>query len=352
MGTTAAEASVPMHCKLSLTMSQKSRFIQFSEVGIAMHLRFFIVVFIASCVVLSNATRTQELRAENTPAPGLEVVLQHQAPSNPASQENSERDYRVATTNESWKASQTAVIICDMWDSHHCYRAVQRQAQMVPRMEKVLNHLRSKGVTLLHAPSGCMAAYGNNPARQRVASIPKSVVPEGINEWCRSIPSEEKVTYPLDQSDGGEDDTPEEHAAWAEALKAKGLNPRSPWTKQHQGLTIDPANDFISDRGDEIWNLLEHRDLKHVILLGVHTNMCVLGRPFGLRQLSSNGVNVVLMRDLTDSMYNPKSWPHVSHLEGNALIISHIERHVCPTLTSDQFLGGAPFCFTPITPSR
>jgi hypothetical protein len=80
--------------------------------------------------------------------------------------------------------------------------------------------------------------------------------------------------------------------------------------------------------------------------------MCVLGRPFGLRQLSKNGMNVVLMRDLTDSMYNPRSWPHVSHLEGNALIIAHIERHICPTMTSDQFIGGIPFKFTPIQSSR
>ena len=76
--------------------------------------------------------------------------------------------------------------------------------------------------------------------------------------------------------------------------------------------------------------------IKNVILVGVHTNMCVLGRPFGLRQLAKNGVNVVLMRDLTDAMYNPKSWPYVSHDEGTKKIISHIERYVCPTITSDQ----------------
>ncbi len=46
-----------------------------------------------------------------------------------------------------------------------------------------------------------------------------------------------------------------------------------------------------------------------MILLGVHTNMCVLGRPFGLRQMAKNGKNVVLMRDMTDTMYNPQSGP-------------------------------------------
>jgi hypothetical protein len=33
--------------------------------------------------------------------------------------------------------------------------------------------------------------------------------------------------------------------------------------------------------------------------------MCASGRPFGLRQLARSGKHVVLMRDLTDSMYNP-----------------------------------------------
>ena len=317
-----------------------------------MPLRLSAVVFLISISGLGANQTHNHLGAGNKAVTTLHVTLQRQIPNLQPAQDKSTNDYEITTTTEAWKASETAVIICDMWDSHHCYRAVKRQEQMVPQMEKVLKNLRSKGVTMIHAPSSCVTAYADNPARLRVASIPESAGPDGINEWCHSIPSEERVTYPLDQSDGGADDTPEEHATWSASLKTMGLNPRAPWKKQHQGLSIDPAKDFISDQGDEIWNILKHRELKNVILLGVHTNMCVLGRPFGLRQLAKNGVHVVLMRDLTDSMYNPKSWPHVSHLEGNALIIAHIERHVCPTLTSDQFVGGKPFRFTPITTDR
>ena len=80
-------------------------------------------------------------------------------------------------------------------------------------------------------------------------------------------------------------------------------------------------------------------------MVGVHTNMCVLGRPFGLRQISKNGKNVVLVRDLTDTMYNPKRWPFVDHYQGNRLIHHHIEKYVCGTITSDQVLGGKPFAF-------
>jgi hypothetical protein len=45
-------------------------------------------------------------------------------------------------------------------------------------------------------------------------------------------------------------------------------------------------------------------------------------------------------------MYNPRSWPNVSHFRGTELIVEHIEKYVCPTITSDQLLGGKPFRFS------
>ncbi|MCA9091839.1 MAG: isochorismatase family protein, partial [Planctomycetaceae bacterium] len=119
-----------------------------------------------------------------------------------------------------------------------------------------------------------------------------------------------------------------------------------PWQRQSDMVTIDAEVDFISDRGDEVWNILQSRGVQNVILVGVHTNMCVLGRPFGLRQMARCGMNVVLMRDMTDTMYNPRRWPYVSHHEGTRRVIAHIERYVCPTITSDQVLGGEVFRFS------
>ena len=124
-----------------------------------------------------------------------------------------------------------------------------------------------------------------------------------------------------------------------------GKNPGAPWTRQVKILEIDGAKDAITDNGTENWNLLEERGVKNVILLGVHTNMCVLGRPFGLRQMARNGKNVVLMRDLTDTMYNPAMEPKVSHFRGTDLVVEHVEKYVCATVTSDQILGGAAYRF-------
>ncbi|MBI5775471.1 MAG: isochorismatase family protein [Verrucomicrobia bacterium] len=255
-------------------------------------------------------------------------------------------EYRVVSTRESWDAKQTAIIVCDMWDLHHCRNAVRREGEMAPRMNALLEKARAQGVFIIHAPSSCMKFYEGHPARERAKAAPMAAnLPADIGSWCKQIPAEEKGVYPIDQTDGGEDDDPAEHAAWAAELKAKGLNPRAPWTRQIEVLKIHDA-DAISDSGVEIWNLLEARGIRNVMLMGVHVNMCVAGRPFGLRQMAKNGKHVVLMRDLTDSMYNPARWPNVDHYRGTELFIEHVEKFICPTITSEQVLGGKPFHFS------
>jgi nicotinamidase-related amidase/type 1 glutamine amidotransferase len=216
---------------------------------------------------------------------------------------------------------------------------------MAPRMNEVIAKARDRGVFIIHAPSGCMDAYKDNVMRKQALAAPAAKnLPRDIAVWCNRIPAEAKGRYPIDQDDGGEDDEKEEHVAWAARLAGLGRNPRAPWQSQCDILKMD-ERDAISDSGVEIWNLLEQHGIDNVILMGVHANMCVLGRPFGLRQLAKNGKNVVLMRDMTDTMYNPARWPYVSHFRGTDLIVEHIEKYVCPTITSDQVLGGKPFRF-------
>ena len=68
--------------------------------------------------------------------------------------------------------------------------------------------------------------------------------------------------------------------------------------------------------------------------------------------MAKNGKHVVLMRDLTDTMYNPSRWPFVSHARGTELFVSHVEKRICPTITSDQFIGGQPFAFSDATAGK
>src|SRR5688572_33179515 len=49
---------------------------------------------------------------------------------------------------EKWQPAETAIIVCDMWDAHHCLNAVRRETELAPRMEKVLQNARGRGVLI------------------------------------------------------------------------------------------------------------------------------------------------------------------------------------------------------------
>ena len=295
---------------------------------------------IAAAVIFSTVAATGLADVESTD-------VQHITVTKRARVQTADGTWKITMDREQWDADKTAVIVCDMWDAHHCLNASRRGAEMAPRMNRLLNEARRRGALIVHAPSSCMKPYENHPARRRAQQAPAAAnLPKDIDQWCHwKDAKEQEIGYPIDHSDGGEDDDPVEHEEWHAKLKSMGRYPKAPWLQQIETLKIDPELDAISDSGVEIWNLMQQRGIQNVMLVGVHTNMCVLGRPFGLRQLSRNGKNVVLMRDMTDTMYNPKRWPQVSHFRGTDLVVAHVEKHVCPTVTSDQLLGDTSFHF-------
>ena len=79
--------------------------------------------------------------------------------------------FHTVLRSESWKPSETAVIVCDMWDFHHCLNATKRGAEMAPRMDKLLAKARSAGAIIIHAPSSCMKFYADHPARKRAQDV-------------------------------------------------------------------------------------------------------------------------------------------------------------------------------------
>ena len=73
-----------------------------------------------------------------------------------------------------WDPKKTAVIVCDMWDQHHCPNAVERVGELAPRMNQLLEKARSRGALVIHAPSSCMEPYKDHPARKRAQAAPKA----------------------------------------------------------------------------------------------------------------------------------------------------------------------------------
>ena len=66
--------------------------------------------------------------------------------------------------------------------------------------------------------------------------------------------------------------------------------------------------------------------------------MCVLHRSFAIKQMVRWGVDVALVRDLTDTMYNPAMPPYISHEEGTRLVVEFIEKFWCPSIDSSDLI--------------
>nr|MCS5539275.1 cysteine hydrolase [Roseibacillus sp.] len=191
---------------------------------------------------------------------------------------------------------------------------------------------------IIHAPSSVVNFYKTAPQRQYARKAPFTKAPVKLSakdrwgtKWCWPDPAFEGV-LPIDDSDMG---------CSCEEPKCEI---REAWTRQIKGIKI-LKGDAITDNGQETYNLLAARKIDNVILCGVHLNMCVLGRPFGIRQMVKVGKKVALMRDMTDTMYNPQRPPGVDHFSGTDLVVKHVERYWCPTFTSDDLVGGKSFRF-------
>jgi nicotinamidase-related amidase/type 1 glutamine amidotransferase len=278
------------------------------------------MLFYASMIVLPHGAYAQpeEISGE------LAVSLQKRVPS-----DLEKTGWIITDDIQHWKTNETAIIICDMWNVHWCKGATERVAEMAPFMNNVVSSARRMGVLIVHAPSEVVDYYRDYPARKLGSRYRSGRAAKLISDDL--LPSEKDAVWPIDQSDGGCDDSPE-------------CKQGSPWTHQIDAIEIK-ANDAISDSGAEIAGLFWKMGIENVILMGVHTNMCVIGRSFGLRNMVRLGMNVVLMRDLTDTMYDSKQPPRVNHFTGNSLIFEYIEKYVCPTMVSTDITGHKQFRF-------
>jgi nicotinamidase-related amidase len=270
------------------------------------------------------AGMTAPAHAADEPAARLSLLARRQVEARPGTAR-----YLPTDVPLDWHVDQTALVICDMWDQHWCKSATARVAEMAPRINDLAGELRRQGALIIHCPSDVLDFYRDHPGRELARRAPRIATALPLEDWCpRDFGREPPL--PIDDSDGGCDCRPQ-------------CETGRPWSRQIDTIEIRDG-DAITDSAEAFY-LIKQRGIRNVVVAGVHTNMCVLGRPFSIRQMVRQGQNVVLVRDLTDSMYNPRMRPFVSHFAGTDLVVEHIERYWCPTITSDQVLGGAPHRF-------
>lgn len=220
--------------------------------------------------------------------------------------------WEIQTTTSFVPTNKVCLIICDMWDQHWSRGAAERVKAMAPRMNAVIKAARARGVSIIHAPSETLKFYANTPARLRMKGVRRVSPPQPVQHL--------KPALPIDDSDGGSD-TGEK--PWSRV-----------WTRQHPTIEIDQEHDYLSDDGKEIYSFCRQNDIEQILIMGVHTNMCILDRSFGIMQMVCWGAPIALVRDMTDALYNPAMPPYTNHEDGTRLVVEYIEKFWCPTVLS------------------
>ncbi len=230
----------------------------------------------------------------------------------------SDRAFTYVHRTLQWDSAKTALVIVDLWDQAQAPLIAKRMDELAPHINEAARAAREKGLLVVHAPGGVTDYYKDTPQRTRCLEV----APVAL------VALEEGPALPVDASDNG----------WEGPVR-----PDKPQTRQHPAIEIAEVD--VIGEGAEVYGLLKKRGIENVILMGVHANFAQLDGPTGIRQMKAQGLNVVLVRDLTDSRYNPEKAPRVSHIRGTELVVDYLEQLGCPTLESTDLTGEAAFRF-------
>jgi hypothetical protein len=205
-------------------------------------------------------------------------------------------------------ACRVGVVVVDPWNFHWCKTATQRVDALIPRMNLALEAARELGMSVMLCPSDVVDNYAGWPQRERVIAMP-----------LRPTPALATIDCPEPPNGGG-------CACGRERCKVN-----YGWDGMHPDLRIGP-DDLMPDTLDEVWTICQDRGLTHLIYMGVHTQVCLLGKPMGLRNLKAAGLHCILARDLTDA--HPGYDPAIGFTpDGHtAEVVAHFERHLAPTI--------------------
>jgi hypothetical protein len=239
------------------------------------------------------------------------------------------------------EAGKVGVIISDMWDVHWCKGATERTAELAAPMEKLLQALRGMGAVIAHCPSRVASSFYDGTHARKNTLAHSNEMPEELPDvrlyLDRIVPIASLIDPHRRQCDCRPD-------------KCAEIHPR-PWKRQIETLTVfdrDLMCDDSVDGEDEfrILNAFRAMGITHVLIMGVHTNLCVIHRNFGIRRLLASGFTPILVRDMTDCMAPQEEKPYHDHFEALSEVIDYIEEYLCASVSSSQIMGGKDFRFS------
>ena len=222
---------------------------------------------------------------------------------------------KVILTTEKVDPRHVGVIAVDVWNFHWCKTATMRVDAIVPRMNKALDAARALGMTVMLCPSDVVDNYVGYPQREAVFALPKFPVPSVVNVTCPPVPD-----------------------AGGCACGRERCAVNYGWDGMHPGLRIGEA-DLMPETQAEVYAICKKFGLTHLIYVGFHTQICLLGKPMGLKAMKSAGLRCVLARDMTDAHpgYDPAR--NFTPDLNTEQVVEHFEKYLAPTISFQQELA-------------
>lgn len=217
-------------------------------------------------------------------------------------------DGKVTTRQQAIDPRRIGVVVVDPWNFHWCKTATMRVDALIPRMNGALQAARAMGMTVMLCPSDVVDNYAGWPQREAILAMPK-----------RPVPPLKEIRCPAPPDGGG--------CACGHDRCVVNYG----WDAMHPDLKIAPA-DLMPDTLQEVWTVCQDRRLTHLIYVGVHTQVCLLGKPMGLRNLKAAGMECILARDITDAHPGYKPEIGLTPDSHTAEVVAHFERHLAPTI--------------------
>ena len=215
---------------------------------------------------------------------------------------------KIQLSTERVDPRKVGVIAVDVWNFHWCKTATMRVDAIVPRINRALEASRALGMTVMLCPSDVVDNYVGFPQREAVLALTPLPVPKVMEVTCPPVPD-----------------------AGGCACGRERCGGNYGWDGMHPGLILGTA-DLMPDTQAEVYTICQQRGLTHLIYVGFHTQVCLLGKPMGLRAMKSAGLRCVLARDMTDAHpgYDPAR--NFTPDLNTEQVVEHFEKHLAPTI--------------------
>ena len=209
---------------------------------------------------------------------------------------------------------KVGVVAVNVWNFHWCKTATMRVDAIVPRLNKALEAAREMGMTVMLCPSDVVDNYAGFPQREAIFALPKVDVPVVEDVRCPPVPD----------AGGG-------------ACGKERCAVNYGWNAMHPAFKIG-AHDLMPDTQAEVYAICQERGLSHLLYVGFHTQVCLLGKPMGLKNMKAAGLRCLLARGMTDAHpgYAPERGftPDLNTRQ----VVAHFENHLAPTIHLEEEL--------------